>query len=211
MSPSPVLQLLLSDDTSADVVDTRILDAALEQFALVGIRRTSADDIARRAGVNRTTLYRRMGNKDDIVRSAIIHEIRGMLAQIEAEVGSIQDVSERIVDGTVLTVMLLRDNRVLRQSLAVDRGETLAQITLGAGEALRVGAVFVAEQIRRARTDLGLPAGDDVDTLAAILVRLVHSLVVIPDGPPDLTSSEQLRTFAQTMILPLVTGHFQCA
>lgn len=206
MGSSPVLQLLLSDNSSGDVVDTRILDAALEQFALVGIRRTSADDIARRAGVNRTTLYRRMGNKDDIVRSAIIHEIRRLLAQIEAEIGSIQDVSERIVEGMVVTVTLLRDHRVFRQSLAVDRGETLAQITLGAGEGLRVGAAFVAEQIRRGRTDLGLPAGDDVDTLAAILVRLVHSLVVIPDGPPDLTSPEQLRTFARTMILPLITG-----
>ena len=55
---------------------------------------------------------------------------------------------------------------------------------------------------RRAKTDLGLPAGDDVDTLAAILVRLAHSLVVIPDGPPDLTRPEQLQTFARTTILP---------
>ena len=54
--------------------DSALLDAAVEQFVLTGVRRTSADDIARRAGVNRATLYRRLGTKDQIVSQAILQE-----------------------------------------------------------------------------------------------------------------------------------------
>ena len=45
-----------------------ILEAARAQFVRTGVRRTSGDDIARSAGINRATLYRRVGTKDEIVR-----------------------------------------------------------------------------------------------------------------------------------------------
>ncbi|MFC7614903.1 TetR/AcrR family transcriptional regulator [Actinokineospora soli] len=94
----------------ADPVDLRILEAAVAQFALIGIRRTSADDIARRSGVNRTTLYRRMGTKDQIVRAAMAHEVRKVLADIEARLAPIEDPLERQVAGFGITVTTLRGN-----------------------------------------------------------------------------------------------------
>lgn len=197
--------LLVGEDQVGDEVELRIIEAALEQFTLVGIKRTSTDDIARRAGVNRTTLYRRMGSKDAIVRAAILFEVRRMLTRIEAEVGAIPEVAERIVEGCATTVTLLRENSLLKHLLAVDRDEILPQVTTGAGDALRAGTFFVADQTRRARTELGLPDHPDVDGLAAILVRLVHSLVLIPAGPPDLETRDQLREFARLHILPMIT------
>jgi AcrR family transcriptional regulator len=52
------------------VSDVAILEAALEQLALTGVRRTSADDVARRAGVNRATLYRRFGSREQLLAAA---------------------------------------------------------------------------------------------------------------------------------------------
>ncbi|MFI5783894.1 TetR/AcrR family transcriptional regulator [Nocardia sp. NPDC051570] len=204
-APAGLWSLVVGDDQVADEVDVRIIEAALEQFTLVGIKRASTDDIARRAGVNRTTLYRRMGSKDAIVRAAVLYEVRRMLTRIEAEIGEITDVAERIAEGCATTVTLLRENALLKHLLAVDRDEILPQVTIDAGAALRAGTFFVADQIRRARTELGLPDPPDVDGLAAILVRLVHSLVLIPDGPPDLETREQLREFARLHILPMIT------
>ncbi|MET9490655.1 TetR family transcriptional regulator [Nocardia sp. NPDC006630] len=204
--PAGLWSLLAGDDSVVDEVDRRIIEAALEQFTLVGIKRTSTDDIARRAGVNRTTLYRRMGTKDDIVRAAILYEVRRMLDRIEAEVGPITDVAERITEGCATTVTLLRENALLEHLLAVDRDEILPQVTTGAGAALGTGTLFVADQIRRARTELGLREHADVEGLAAILVRLVHSLVLIPAGPPNLETREQLRGFARLHILPMITA-----
>ena len=46
-----------------------ILLAASEQFKQYGYRKTSMDDIAKRMGVSRASLYSYFKNKDDIFRS----------------------------------------------------------------------------------------------------------------------------------------------
>src|SRR5689334_10459591 len=50
-----------------DETDRRLLDAAHDQFCLLGIRRSTMEDVARRAGVSRVTVYRRFTNKDRLV------------------------------------------------------------------------------------------------------------------------------------------------
>ena len=51
--------------------DGPILDAALELFGEVGIPRTTIGDVAKRAKINRVTVYRRIGSKDELVRAVI--------------------------------------------------------------------------------------------------------------------------------------------
>lgn len=127
------LQALLTVAGPDDAVDTRIKEAALEQFALVGIRRTSADDIARRAGINRATLYRRMGGRGEITRAALAHEVRRTLAEIEQRIGDIADPLERHNRGFVVTVTILRDHPLLRKLFEVDKDEVLSWLTVEAG------------------------------------------------------------------------------
>lgn len=196
--------LFAQDTTLAEEVDVRILEAALEQFVLVGIRRTSTDDIARRARVNRTTLYRRMGTKEQIVRAALLHEARRLLGVIGTEVEAIDNVTERIMRGFAFTVTVLREHPLLRQVLAADREDTLVWMTVDAGEIVDVATAFVTAQIQLARAALGLPEHREAGTLAAVLVRLVHSLVLTPSGPPDLTDADALRAFAGSYIQPLI-------
>ncbi len=49
-----------------------ILDAALEELARTGYGALRVDDVAARAGVNKTTVYRRWPTKEDLVRAAIL-------------------------------------------------------------------------------------------------------------------------------------------
>lgn len=187
-----------------DAADERILEAAVAQFALVGIRRTSADDIARRSGVNRTTLYRRLGAKEQIVRAAMAHEVRKVLADIEARLAPIDDPLERQLAGFGVTVTALRGNPLLRQLLAVDRDETLAWLTLDAGAAIGIATAYVAGTVTELRAALGLPDRPPVDVVAATLVRLVQSLVLTPDGPPALADELAFREYAATVVCPLI-------
>lgn len=188
----------------ADAVEERILEAALEQFALVGIRRTSADDIARRAEVNRTTLYRRMGSREQIVRAAIAHEVRRVLAGIEAAVAGVADPLDRTVEAFVVTVTVLRGHRLLAQLLATDREETLVRLTLDGGDLLEIATHFVTAQIAAVRAEAGLPADPGAAELAAILVRFTQSLVLTPQAPPRLRDADELRTFARHHLRPLL-------
>lgn len=200
------LQALLTAVEPDDAVDTRIKEAALKQFSLVGIRRTSADDIAKRAGVNRATLYRRMGGREEITRAAFAHEVRRTLAEIERGIGDIADPLERHTRGFVVTVTTLRDHPLLRRLLAVDRDEVLGWLTLEAGEILGIATVFVTEQVGAARAQLGLSGDDQTEFYATTIVRLIHSLVLTPDAPPLLDSEERLRDYAVRYLQPLLTA-----
>lgn len=58
----------------------RILEAAKDEFAEKGFAGARVDEIARRAGVNKATLYYHIGDKDALYAGAI-HDVIGMAAQ----------------------------------------------------------------------------------------------------------------------------------
>jgi len=48
-----------------------VLEAAMEELARVGYRALRVEDVAARAGVNKTTVYRRWPTKEELVRAAL--------------------------------------------------------------------------------------------------------------------------------------------
>ena len=73
---------------AADSASAQILDAAIVEFERHGYRRVALDDVARRAGVSRTTIYRRFANKDELVGAVIERENVALFADIAAELKS---------------------------------------------------------------------------------------------------------------------------
>ena len=201
------------------VGETALLEAALAQFALTGVRRTSTDDIARRAGVNRATLYRRLGSKEQIVAAALLHESAKVLARIEAAIGDVPAPGEPAARGFdrvgyvvrffATTLTELRGSALLRQLLEVDREDTLTGLTIRAGGVLELSSHLVADRIRALRLlgGEGPPADDqpdDVPLLAVTLARLAQSLVLTVDGPPRLDSEQQVRDYAELVLAPMI-------
>ncbi|MDG3015576.1 TetR/AcrR family transcriptional regulator [Speluncibacter jeojiensis] len=206
MTTNPLLALLCADESGEDA---RIIEAALEQFALTGVRRTSTDDIARRAGVNRATLYRRLGPKGDIVGAAFLYEAGRVLGEIESGLGDVEtdDLGEYVVRFFTITLTALRENRLLHQLLEVDRDETLRSLTLGAGGVLQLASAFVAERIERIRERSGGSTDPaEIEALSGVLARLTQSLLLTPDGPPVVQTSAQMRVFAEAVLVPMITG-----
>ncbi|MCO7221347.1 helix-turn-helix domain-containing protein, partial [Klenkia sp. PcliD-1-E] len=67
-------------------LDVAILDAALQLLGEGGLDACALDEVARRAGVGKATIYRRWRSKDDLVRDAfgstephLVPEDRGSL------------------------------------------------------------------------------------------------------------------------------------
>lgn len=194
--------------------DERIVRAAIDQFAATGVRRTSTDDIARRAGVNRATLYRRLGAKDAIVGSAFLYETARVLGEIEAALGdpaAATAIDEYVARFFIVTTGAVRGNALLARMLEVDREQTLEALTAGAGEVIALAAQYLSGKIvsiraRRAALDGGAVRTEDVDGLAAVLTRLTQSLLLTPAGPPAVDDEEQMRAFAVTVLAPMICG-----
>ena len=51
-----------------------LLDAARDVFEEYGARRANVDDIARAAGISRSTLYRRFPNKEALLEAVVDRE-----------------------------------------------------------------------------------------------------------------------------------------
>ncbi|MEI2651995.1 MAG: helix-turn-helix domain-containing protein [Microthrixaceae bacterium] len=62
---------------AGDETADRILDAAAELFATLGVRRTGMDDIAERSGLGRTTVYRRFDGRQQIVEAVLARRSTG--------------------------------------------------------------------------------------------------------------------------------------
>lgn len=185
---------------------TAILDAALEHFAAVGYMKTSMADVARRAGIDRVTVYRSVGGATEVREAAlalaglrIVTQIEESLLEIDGDVAQLEHIF-------VAIVVSIRSHPVLVKALEVSQGEALADLS-------RLSAVWLAEcmspiteMIKAARAGGHAPVIDDVD-LAGLISRLIHSAVVFPDIGPAMGTEEEVRGFVRRSIVPLVTGH----
>lgn len=191
-----------------DAITTRILDATLEQAELVGIRRMTMEDVARRSGVGRATLYRRFPTKDALIDALVLAEARRYLdgsAQARSRADTLED---RLVYGTVFTVTFLREHTLLKKLLRTEPETILPSLTIDAGAILDFATDHSAALLR---TDLygtstTTPAQErHLRTVAELHTRLTLSFIVTPHTGIKLTTIGDTRAYVRTYLLPMVT------
>jgi AcrR family transcriptional regulator len=186
-------------DSPADAATNAILDAAVVEFEQHGFRRVALDDVARRAGVSRTTIYRRFAGRDELVGAVIDRENAVLFADIADELKSRRPQSNYYVEAFTLSILRFRQHRVLTRMIADEPGLMLelahqhwqpAVDRMAA--ALRV--IFpdgFAEQI----------GADAVDELADTILRYAAIVLLLPARQP-LADADDIRAFATTHFLP---------
>lgn len=193
--------------------DVAILEAALEQFALTGIRRTSADDVARRAGINRATLYRRFGGREQLLAAAYLREAGRVLEELTRRVPDVPDdpdadfdPAENVVAMFTEAVALMRGHTLLQRMREVDSDLISRGMTVGAADVLGFAADTLAHRVRELHRWRGTePPADPMD-LGHTVARLIHSLVLTPAGGPELDPPASARRYAASVVVPLVLG-----
>ena len=129
-APDPAVLALIG---KADEITSRILRTAQEQFELVGIRRTTMEDVARQCGVGKATLYRRFPTKDAVVDAVVLSEVQRYLDG-NAVARSRGDTFEaRLINGVVFTVEFLRNNALLNKLMSTEPETLLRSLTVDAG------------------------------------------------------------------------------
>jgi AcrR family transcriptional regulator len=183
----------------ADPVTTAILDAAVVEFERHGFRRVALDDVARRAGVSRMTIYRRFAGRDELVTAVIDRENAVLFTEIAAELKNAGPQSNYYVEAFTLAIMQLRRHRVLNRVITDEPALTLLLVQghypaalERMADALRV--IFPAGFAERIGTEA-------VDELADTILRYAMMVLLLP-SPHPLATADDIRAFATTHFLP---------
>jgi AcrR family transcriptional regulator len=181
----------------ADELEQRILDAALEQFRLLGIRRSSIDDVARRARVGRATVFRRFGSKDALVHALVLREVRAVLHMADAVVAEQRSLEARLVEGFRVCLRAAREHPLLTGMLAAEPETILPLLTTDAGEVIALVAAYLVGHY----PDADVP--EDPEQTAEVMTRIGLSLLLTPETSLSLEDDEQIRAFARRFLVPL--------
>ncbi|MFI7673904.1 TetR/AcrR family transcriptional regulator [Actinophytocola sp. NPDC049390] len=196
---SSLLELVLADP-STDEVGESILDTALAEFLTYGLRRTTVDVVAKRAGVSRATLYRRFDGKDALVQAVLVRESRRFFGSIAAAVAGVSTVEDRLVEGFVVGVRYARADRLLNRLLASDPEALLPYLTTNGALVVAAARDFLVLQ-GGART----PVADRTpEGVAELFVRLAISFTLMPESAIPLDSDDEVRAFARAYLAPLM-------
>ncbi|HUB57158.1 MAG TPA: helix-turn-helix domain-containing protein [Mycobacterium sp.] len=189
----------MADNSPADPATTAILDAAVVEFERHGFRRVALDDVARRARVSRTTIYRRFAGRDELVAAVIDRENAMLFADIADELKSRRPQSNYYVEAFTLSIMRFRQHRVLTRMLADEPGLMIELAYLHWAAAVeRMSAALriifpdgFAQRI----------GGQAVDELAETILRYATMVLLLPSRRP-LTDADDIRAFATEHFLP---------
>lgn len=181
-----------------------VLDAAFELFCRQGIQRTTMDDVARKAGLSRITVYRRVSSKEALVEMVVLREFRRYFDQFLLEVGRADNVEDRVVAGFVGSLKAIRRNPLI-EGLMTNDPDLLVPSVLGeGGTTMRVVGDFLAGQLQREQEAGTVDAGVDVGLVAELMVRISSSFLLTPSDRVDLDDEAQVADIARRYLVPML-------
>ncbi len=187
-----------------DEARTRILDAAYVQFSRMGILRSTMEDVARRAGVSRITVYRRFATKDALVEHVIRREFRRYFDQFLVDIEQAGNAADRVVLGFVSSLRAIRGNPLIGGLIAAEPDLLLPSMINDGGQTLAAVRQFVAGQLRAEQRAGNMAKDLDPDLVAELMVRVSASFLTIPSQIIDLDDDEQLAAVARQFLVPML-------
>ncbi|WP_405718979.1 TetR/AcrR family transcriptional regulator [Streptomyces sp. NBC_00046] len=199
------LALALRTTPPSDALSEQILDAAREQFTTFGLRRSTVDDVAKRARVSRVTVYRRIGNKDGLVSACLLREYRRFVMEVDDAVAALPTKEDRLVEGFVAVLRHIREHPLIGGLLRLEPETMLPFLTLESGPAFLAIREYLADRLRDARRAEGRPASDPTP-VAELMVRITVSFLLNPVSCFELDDDTQVREFARRYLVPLLAA-----
>jgi len=187
-----------------DATSAGILDAAFELFCHIGFQRTTMEDVARRAGVSRITVYRRFATKGALVDHVVRREIRRYFDQFLVDIERAETAAERVVVGFVSSLRAIRRNPLIGGLMAAHPNALVPTAVGDGGRTFATVRAFVAGQLRREQEAGNVSAAVNVDIVAELMVRVCASFLVIPSQIVDLDDDEQLGDLARQFLVPML-------
>jgi AcrR family transcriptional regulator len=186
-----------------DATIDRVAAAAFEVFAEYGIRRATIDDVARRAGVSKMTVFRRFQSKQGLVGVVIAREIRRGMEELDRVWEREQTLEQRVVLGLSFAVNFVRGHAIFDRLLRSEPELVLPLLTVDGSAALGLYRELIGQRLH-AEVRAGRAAPADVDQAAEVLARLAISLLLTRDGVITLEDDASIVALVRNVLLPML-------
>ena len=200
----PIAELLeVSPVVGEDALFDRVAAAALDEFAEHGIRRTSMEDVARRAGVSRMTVFRRFASKQRLVEIVIAREVHRGMQELDLLWEGAETLEDRLVAGFEFAGRYVRGHPLFDRLLRSEPDVLLPPLTLDGGPVLELYRSLIAQRLQ-AEVNAGRAATTDIDGVAEVIARLAISLLLTRDGIITLDDPNSVRRLVNLTLLPML-------
>ena len=179
MTPEAMKEIAKAGRPRSCEADAAILDAATELFCELGYDGLSIEGVAAKAGVGKTTIYRRYPTKLDLVMAASIHMGAGRIPAVET--------------GEVRADLLSIAKSYVHMLTATTVGRAIPMMIVAKGQNPELAAAhdaYVASRrsvsvgvIRRAMDRGDLPADADPDLISDLLTGPIFLRVFVTGQP----------------------------
>lgn len=186
-----------------DEARERLLTAADACYDEKGPMRTRMGDVARRAGVHRSTVYYYFPSKDELLAASFLRMLTSTLNAVEQCWQTDEPFLDQLVAaclrgthvarGSAIMRSLVDDHEALGAAYRAAEGSELWRARLADALVRRLKTAAAAGEIRQ-----DLPPG----TLARWIVRVTFSLVTEPAQPEDGGNDGVLRNLLIASLMP---------
>jgi AcrR family transcriptional regulator len=186
-----------------DAISRQVLDAALALAAGSGLRHLTMDDVARRAGVGRMTVYRRFGSKAALVDALAVRECRACLSTISQALDPQASFLDRSVSLFITVLRVIREHPLLARLARVEPEAFLNELTKDGSAVFLMVREFLVGLVAEAQRRGELLPGDPA-VLAEMGLRLGVSFVLMPDSVLALEDEGASRAAVRELLKPLL-------
>src|SRR5262249_41915032 len=150
----------------------RILDATLKEAAASGLRRLAIDDVARRAGTSRVTVYRHFGRREQLIEAMAVRETRRFIDAMRAATSPKRALEEQGADLFVAGLRFMHSHPVAKRAIESEPEAIVQYLDQDDGLLFRMSCEFIAEWLRG-----GGIRRAGVDAVAETVARLFISFL----------------------------------
>jgi AcrR family transcriptional regulator len=163
----------------------RLTDIALDCIAAYGVRKTSVSDVADRAGVSRSTVYRVFGDKEGLMQAVAAAEMARFIDELNRAVPWDAPLRDALEQAVAFTIRYLQNHAAFQRILRQEPEELIDVVLerpiaseLSLQPLLRIAA---AERLKAARFRFRVPT----EQAAEWLLRVALSLLLAPTTSLD--------------------------
>jgi AcrR family transcriptional regulator len=189
---------------SAEEAQRTLLRAAEQCFLDYGVRRTTMDDIARRAGVSRPTLYRYFRDRDGLVVAVIARRTRAFSGRARAYIDERPTFAAKVVDGVTLVIEAGREDPITRALLRPESLNLGEDVLTGSDVSREIAAEVWAPVFAAAQRSGEMRADLDIDEVCAWIADVETIIVGWQEllGLPDSGVRGLVERFVLPALLP---------